>query len=714
MWTEAALAFAALMGLMGSSGSASTEARQATPTRAVVQTSEIPAPPKVQTETLSLEEAVRLTLVHDPQIHIQRQETAAAMGRLQEATGFFDARVRALPEYSYTQNEIGEFQKGQEFFKREFLRRLSEEMAKVTLALQDALQRNLLTPPQCPEGLDVILLTDNILEREDVLARTGLAVEDTVVVIPFDLAGDTADVLQICIPALDLRARQETMLGFLSEINRIADLNLDNLFATSAQLPREILLLVRDISDAVTTRSRLAFDRLGSVPEDEITKTLSINAGFFKPLRSGLTVSLDLRLQSRERNFKDKPLDPGFGGEGIRNEFPSLATVSLVVPLGKGRGNVSAAAPERAARLSAIAEQDILRHTMSEEVFGTVLAYLNLDAAQQSLGLLEESSARQSRLVDLTRQLVEAGEIPTIELDRARARASAVAGVVAEGRRAVVTARLVLANAIGLEVDELANAPLASEAQQAVVDRALRADTFVRHAFSQRRDLTAVGGFRDASKVLAEAAKADLKRRFDLSLGGGFSTLYESPFFRVLPEEEDPPPRTTYVDYFAPAGYWRSVNGAWEPFVKAELTFDIPFGNNVARGQLLQQQSSHTMSEIRLRDLERLIRQNVIEVVGSLQRAGEVLARRREAVTYYEQTLANALARYETGDISLVDMLLTEEELTREKTELVRANQLYLSLLARLKFEIGDLVRFRGEGTPQEVAEFGGLWPAAR
>jgi outer membrane protein TolC len=711
MGTRAVLA---LVALLGSSGFASSEAQKTAATQAVVQTLEIVAPPRVRVETVSLEEAVRLTLIHDPQIHIQRQETAAASGRRQEATGFFDTLVRALPEYSYTQNEIGEFQKGQEFFKREFLQRLGEEMGKVTLALEDALRQNLATPPRCPEGLDVVLLTDNILEREDVLARTGLAVEDTIVVIPLDLAGDTADVLQICIPALDLKARQETMLDFLGELNRIADLNLDNVFATSAQLPREILLLVRDISDAVATRSQLAFERLGSVPEQEITKTISISASFFKPMRSGLTLSLDLRLQSRERNFRDKPLDPAFGGEGIRNEFPSLATVSLMVPLGRGRGSVSAAAPERAAQLSASAEQDLLRHRMSEEVFGTVLAYLNLDAAQQSLSLLEESSARQSRLADLTRQLVEAGESPAIQLDRGRARASAVAGAVAEARRAVITARLVLANAIGLEVYDLGDAPLASQVQRASVEAGPKADALVRQAFAQRRDLTAVGRFRNASQVLTAAAKADLKRRFDLSLSGGLSTLYESPFFRVVPQEEDPPPRTTYVDYFAPAGYWRSVNGAWEPFVRAELSFDVPFGNNFARGRLLQQESSQTMSEIRLRDLERLIRQNVIELLGTLQKAGEALTRRREAVGYYEQTLANALAGYETGDINLVDMLLTEEELTREKTELVRATQLYLSLLARLKFETGELVRFRGEGTPQEVAEFGGLGPAAR
>jgi hypothetical protein len=61
---------------------------------------------------------------------------------------------------------------------------------------------------------------------------------------------------------------------------------------------------------------------------------------------------------------------------------------------------------------------------------------------------------------------------------------------------------------------------------------------------------------------------------------------------------------------------------------------------------------------------------------------------------------------FEAGDITLIDTLITEEDLTRERIQLARAMRVYLSLLARLRFEIGDLLRFTDEGTISESVEF--------
>jgi outer membrane protein TolC len=184
------------------------------------------------------------------------------------------------------------------------------------------------------------------------------------------------------------------------------------------------------------------------------------------------------------------------------------------------------------------------------------------------------------------------------------------------------------------------------------------------------------------------------------------STFYESPFFRYLPDELEEPPRHSPIHFYSPRGYWRAIQGNWKPFFKVNLVFDIPFKNREAKGRLIQQGSSFNRTEIEVADLERTILDNVIRVIGALERAAEVVETRRSSIEYFEQTLDASMERFQAGDITLLDTLLTEEDLTRERIRLVQAIQVYLSLLARLKFEVGDLVQFRDEGTLSESVDF--------
>ena len=48
----------------------------------------------------------------------------------------------------------------------------------------------------------------------------------------------------------------------------------------------------------------------------------------------------------------------------------------------------------------------------------------------------------------------------------------------------------------------------------------------------------------------------------------------------------------------------------------------------------------------------------------------------------------------------------TEEELLGDQTELLRQQQVYLSTLARLRFEAGQLVSFSGLGDASEALRF--------
>ena len=148
------------------------------------------------------------------------------------------------------------------------------------------------------------------------------------------------------------------------------------------------------------------------------------------------------------------------------------------------------------------------------------------------------------------------------------------------------------------------------------------------------------------------------------------------------------------------------LTGRWEPFVTASISFDIPIGNNAAKGRLAQAQATLRSSEIQYRDRTRLIGDNITGVVQTLRAAAEGVLRAREAVERTTATYEGALAQLRAGELTLIDTLTTEEELLGDQTELLRQQQVYLSTLARLRFESGQLVSFSGLGDASESLRF--------
>jgi outer membrane protein TolC len=160
------------------------------------------------------------------------------------------------------------------------------------------------------------------------------------------------------------------------------------------------------------------------------------------------------------------------------------------------------------------------------------------------------------------------------------------------------------------------------------------------------------------------------------------------------------------VRYYSPRGAYRALTGRHEPFFEVGVTLELPFGNRAARGRAAQAEASLRSSSVVAGDLARTTDANVVGVAESLQRASESVASWTAAITSGNQTLAGALARFQSGDFSLIDTLLTEESLTNDQLLLVRQRQVQLSVLARLRFEAGTLVSFDGLRTPDERVRF--------
>jgi outer membrane protein TolC len=193
-------------------------------------------------------------------------------------------------------------------------------------------------------------------------------------------------------------------------------------------------------------------------------------------------------------------------------------------------------------------------------------------------------------------------------------------------------------------------------------------------------------------------------------------TFYENPSFVYLPDELNPvfsllpsetPPQVAGnpVRFGSPLGYFRAwFDGTWKPIFNASITVDLPFRNNRLGGQATQAEAAVDRARVQQQNLTRVIRENIISETGVLKLDAEAVQRQQDLVAASQQTLDASIARFQQNDITLIDLLLTEESLTQARLTLAAARQKYLSDLARLRFETGTLVSVDGETvTPDRV-----------
>ena len=314
---------------------------------------------------------------------------------------------------------------------------------------------------------------------------------------------------------------------------------------------------------------------------------------------------------------------------------------------------------------------------MSQAIVQTASAFWRVRGAQELVAILERSAQRQTDMLEMVQALVDAEEQPRVELARSRARAASVRGQLEDAERSLVEARVALASTMGLNVAGTQNAPLAGNDFPGVASEAelgnTRAEALITSAPRQRADLAAARLGADSGRILLRAAELGLRDILDLSVEFGGNAISEESFSESTDR-------------------WTGPDGS------ISLAYSHPFGNNIAEGAYLQRQASLAQSQIQETDLERLIKANVVDIVSSLREAAASVQLAGEAVESFLETAEAEVEKYRAGEATLIDVLLTEEQLTGAESSLVQARQSYASLLARLWFETGAVVSELPEG----------------
>jgi outer membrane protein TolC len=396
--------------------------------------------------------------------------------------------------------------------------------------------------------------------------------------------------------------------------------------------------------------------------------TLASSLGVVRQLRTGLTVEPQLGVVRTD--------DPGGSGVNV-----GTLSFSFRQPLLRGRGRSVVAAAEMSAERELAASALDVEQTTAERILAVVSQYWATKAALLNLEILRQSEESSRALLETTRKLIEADQIPAAELVQLQANLAAKESVRIGGERALFAARQDLGREIGLSAGEIAGLPLPSDPFPAVPPADLpalgEAGRLVDTALRRRADLRAAHERRQGIEILLHAANDALKPQLDLVFLPSYAGLVEGG---------------------GAGGYFSSL-GRNVPGASASVTFNLslPAANSAARGALLQAQAARRQSELGVDLISKAIGADVPTALDDVGSSALQLDRAREAVRLFEQAVINEEKKLRAGTSTLIDLISQRDRLTAARQGEVSA-QLSLALaLARLRFETGTLWSTDGE-----------------
>lgn len=604
---------------------------------------------------IALVEAVRLTLANDPNLLLDAQDVARQRGILQESSGIFDWNLSVDLSYDYRKQRVRDSTLEREKEKRTDLAAQRDftcaEETRQRAAL-DNLQRFAGGDPGATLPNDVqqqVDFLDAVIAAEDNATQRQLLTQARANLLTRAIESATEGVTDLANGCIELN-EDVANLGPAPEEEEIAsgrfDLELSKYFRSGVSLT-PFLTAGYDHNQFAGRRNGYFVDRV-----DE----------------NGLPVTTEYG--TRLRRFIN------FGGKNILDLYRTEIGIDVNLPLLRGRGIESAGASEKAAQIDLAASELILRHGSSTSTLTTALAYWQLYSAQRRVAVLEHSLELQGRLGDLTGQLIEGNVLPRVETARSAASHANARAQLESARRDLVSARLGLARAMGVDVDGVANAPLAEGPFPAAPSpeqiRALDATTLSTRALELRADRQATHELVASGKVLAEAARRDLSSRLDLGLSLSTSAIGEESFGNAVDR-------------------WTGPNGSFA------LAYDKSLGNNGQEGRYAQNQALVRQREISANDLDRRIRIAVVELLRSLEEASAGLAAAEAAAAAFQTTVDAEFEKLGLGASTLIDTIVTEQQKTSSDLAVIAGQQQVAFLLARLRFETGTLIDWSGE-----------------
>lgn len=601
-------------------------------------------PPAIRFDAkgLTLLDAVKLTLQHDPNIKLREVDSERQQGVLRSERGVFDPVFHASGNFDRAQTELltSERQPLQE--ARDDLRLAVAEVTTLSNSLLAA--TNILGDGRIYSNPRAVNFTQGVadadVQNQMNILGSQLVLFDSILKSP-QLTDPTvkSDIVNLRSVTID-----KNVANFLAQRSLVAD--------APGLLQKKL-------------------DDLGATPNEKWNRQGRLSFDVAKTFRSGFAVAPYVDLTYGAQNYVGKSKsDPLFGGMGLEPIYTGQVGFEVVLPFLRGRGRNSVAAGEIAAKYDLEASRLAVLHQQSQSVLTTIQAYWQARAALDQVDVLRRSVELQGELATITRALIAAKEKARSDEARVMASTADARGRYEAAQKQLNDARTNLAKVMGVALADVMALPMASDAFPRPPE-GLQADptayaALIQEATARRYDRQAALKSQESGKALVEGARIDTRQLVNLNVKGWGTSQHETT-----------------------PGYnnWVFRSGS------AGIDYEVPFGNNVAMGLLEQRRSAYNQTRIDATNIERLIALNITQYAESLKVAADRLKAAEEAVRNYDQTIQAEQARFKGGDASLLDTILTEQQTTSARLAFVTAQQEYATLLAALRYEAGLLVQ---------------------
>jgi outer membrane protein TolC len=192
-------------------------------------------------------------------------------------------------------------------------------------------------------------------------------------------------------------------------------------------------------------------------------------------------------------------------------------------------------------------------------------------------------------------------------------------------------------------------------------------------ALHLRADYLSLEADQKAGEILAQAARINLKPKWDLNVNIGYVGMSQ----------------TSALDRYA-GSLSRNIPGASAGLV---LQYSFPVANNTAKGILWQQRAALRQVRISAAELRRNIYANIGIALEAVVKRNLELSNARKAVQAYQMAVANEQEKFRLGLSSLLDVITIDERLTSALLYLADTGLNFAAAIARLRFESGTLVQ---------------------
>jgi len=491
-------------------------------------------------------------------------------------------------------------------------------------------------------------------------------------------------------PTEQLNADLTTLTGGPLSLQQVALITLKNspllmqgkLGVQSARAGARMHSGAFDIYTAVIVKADEKRPPVPQIAIDEDTQDLTFAVA--KKFRTGIETTVSAGIMRT-----DKRVPPLKSVEPKETMNVSHFELNITIPLLQGRGYVSAAADETAARLKSQAAELSFYHGISDLLLASTNAYWDYKAAIKTLEIQQES---EQRIQNWAKNAADLGKSRYGDAfsKKYEAEISRIQGYLADKHRNTIVAaeqvnntKGTLAVIMGIPSEQIANigkpsqeiAHDWSEILAKLKQRTMQ-NEWVAIAKEKRLDIRAAKLTQEASAVKLAKMRRDVLPKLDLALMAGRNGIELGDGYGH------------YVDALN-----SDIRGT---DVGATLTFIYPLGNNLAKGKRDLANATHKLDVIKTNDLIRTIEVQIGVDTRALILKLKETVKALQAVKLYGATLENSYNSFRDGLLEKPHIIFNlqdiDEKHTKANNDLIRSIQELAKTITKLRFETGTIL----------------------